>query len=310
MKDELPYFDSDSPTILVADDSPTALKVTSSVLIKQGYKLILVSDGEQAIQQTLQQKPSACVIDLKMPKKDGFEVCREIKKQKDLFIPILLLTAREDIESLVQGLESGADDYIIKPFIEMEFIARIGVLLRLKKLNEELMHANRRLEYLSIHDELTDLYNHRFFIQTLEQLMVQSKKEKSNLCLGIFDLDHFKKVNDTHGHLEGDRVLKLLAEHLISSFTSDTILARYGGEEFTALFPKRSMDFAISACQCAIDDFAKTVLRSGNSSYRITVSAGVTSTDAIKSYTPSDLIQEADRLLYQSKNAGRNKLSF
>jgi two-component system, cell cycle response regulator len=304
-----PKGDAHIPTILVADDSPTALKMTSSVLTKQGYNIIQVSDGEQAVLETFRQKPSAVVVDLKMPKKDGFEVCAEIKRNPSLYIPLLLLTAREDIESLVKGLEVGADDYIIKPFNEMEFVARIKVLLRLKKLNDELMTANRRLKYLSTHDELTELFNHRYVIAMFDKLIRETMENETNLCVALFDIDHFKEVNDNYGHLEGDRVLKVIAQLLTDSFTSDTIIARYGGEEFVGLFPNRSISFVVEACQHVIDDCAKMIFVSEGKEYHLTLSAGVSCTSILNSYRANELIQSADKLLYQSKNNGRNRLT-
>lgn len=278
--------------------------------MKYGYNVIQVIDGEQAIQETLKQKPSVVVVDLKMPKKDGFEVCLELKKDKKHYFPILLLTAKEDIESLVQGLESGADDYIIKPFNEMEFIARINVLLRLKKLNTDLLLANRRLKYLSTHDELTDLYNHGFFISIFDRLLKEASKEKSNLCFAIFDVDYFKRINDTYGHLEGDNVLKKIGMFLQDSFTTNSILARYGGEEFTAIFPNRELDFVVTACQKVIDDCQKLDFLHDKIKHHVTLSAGISSTECINSYNILELIQSADKLLYHSKNTGRNRLSF
>lgn len=300
----------DAELILVADDSPTARKVTSSVLLKNGYNVVQVEDGEMAIEETLKQKPSAIVVDLKMPKKNGYEVCYEIKKQKDIYFPTLLLTAREDTESMVQGLESGADDYIIKPFNEMEFIARIRVLLRMGKLNNELLSLNKKLKYLSNHDEMTGLYNHRFFVQKLDSLMKTSKSETSNLCLAMFDIDHFKTINDTFGHLEGDNVLKKVAELIESTLKTAAIIARYGGEEFAVIFDNRSLKFAVSACEEVITKCRKLKFFAKNTSYFVTISGGVACTDFIKNNDSEGLIQAADQLLYSSKKTGRNKLSF
>jgi two-component system cell cycle response regulator len=299
----------EAPLILVADDSPTALKVTSSVLIEQGYRVAQVADGLQAVEATMELQPAAIVVDLKMPKMDGYEVCLHVKQEKNRFIPILLLTAREDIESLVKGLESGADDYIIKPFNEMEFIARIKVLLRLKMLNDDLLEANKKLKYLSTRDELTGMYNHRYFIHMLHKLSKSCQAEAGNLCLVIFDLDHFKKINDTYGHLEGDRALRTISAHLQKSFTKDATLARYGGEEFIALFPNRSQDTVIKEVQACLDSCARITLQCKNQSYHVTLSAGISSSSHIRSYDPNTLIQRADNLLYVSKRSGRNRLS-
>ncbi|MBN2144809.1 MAG: diguanylate cyclase, partial [Candidatus Aureabacteria bacterium] len=203
----------------------------------------------------------------------------------------------------------GADDYIIKPFNEMEFIARIRVMLRLKRLNDELMTANRRLKYLSTHDELTDLFNHRYFIAIFDKLIRETMENETNLCLALFDIDHFKQVNDTYGHLEGDRVLKSIAQLLTDSFTSDTVIARYGGEEFVGLFPNRSLSFVVEACQNVLDDCVKMVFVREGKEHHLTMSAGISCTNVLNSYRANELIQSADKLLYQSKNSGRNKLT-
>ena len=278
--------------------------------MKRGYKVVMVTDGEQAVRETQRLHPHAVVVDLKMPKKDGYQVCAELKSDKEHYYPILLLTAREDVESMVQGLESGADDYIVKPFNEMEFIARVRVMLRLKRLNDELLYANRKLKYLSDHDELTSLYNHRYFVNALDILMSSAASSQRNISLSIFDVDFFKKVNDTYGHLEGDKVLKTMAKHLSDSFPDEFIIARYGGEEFTVIFPDKSMEFAVEATQKVIDGCHKILFKCNGSEYKVAMSAGVCSTDSIESYTPGDLIQEADKLLYQSKKNGRNRLTF
>ena len=169
---------------------------------------------------------------------------------------------------------------------------------------------NKKLKYLSDHDELTSLYNHRYFVTSLEKIMRSSASSKTNVCLSIFDVDFFKKVNDSYGHLEGDKVLKTMAQHLSDSFTEDCIIARYGGEEFTAIFPDRSVEFAVKATQQVIEDCHKISFKCQNTEYKVTMSAGVCSTDVLQSYKPGDLIQETDKLLYQSKKNGRNRVTY
>ena len=216
--------------VLVVDDSSTARMITSSVLRDYGYWVETAVDGAEGVRKAKFFNPDAMVVDLRMPKMDGFQVCEHIRKSGEKeYIPVLLLTAREDVESVVKGLESGADDYITKPFNEMEFIARVKVLLRLKGLQDELHKANKKLERLSIMDGLTGIFNHRYFQEKIYELLKTMRSEKKELVIGLFDLDYFKMVNDTYGHLTGDRVLKKTSEIIQKNIRSKDILARYGG---------------------------------------------------------------------------------
>jgi two-component system, cell cycle response regulator len=297
--------------ILVVDDSSTARMITSSVLRDYGFWVETAVDGMEGLEKSKTFSPDAMVVDLKMPKMDGFEVCRRIKDRgsKD-YIPVLLLTAREDVESVVKGLESGADDYITKPFNEMEFIARVKVMLRLKQLQEDLILANRKLERLSVMDGLTGIYNHRFFQEKLDEMLLLSIEKKKDFTLVLLDLDYFKVVNDTHGHQAGDRVLKKVSEVMQNNIMPQDVLARYGGEEFVIIFPESTVEKTMEITMKISKDIENLEFESGEKKFKLTISGGIS---RFSSASPSDknqLIHNADMALYRSKREGRNRISF
>jgi two-component system, cell cycle response regulator len=246
-----------------------------------------------------------------MPKMDGLQVCETIKHLTRVqYIPILLLTARDEVESIVKGLESGADDYITKPFNEMEFIARVKVMLRLKSLQDELQQANKKLERLSIIDGLTGIYNHRYFQEKFQELLDYAKQHQRELVLGLYDLDHFKNVNDTYGHLTGDKVLTKVTEVIQQNIKQNDVLARYGGEEFVVVFAENALEEAFQISAKVLREIEGFEFTSGESKFRLTMSGGLTS------YRPGDeadkdkLIHEADMALYKSKREGRNRITL
>ncbi|MBN1522187.1 MAG: diguanylate cyclase [Candidatus Aureabacteria bacterium] len=301
----------DRKKILVVDDSSTARMITSSVLRDYGFWVETAIDGEEGIKKAKSFSPDAMVVDLRMPKMDGFQVCENIKQLgKNQYIPVLLLTAREDVESVVRGLESGADDYITKPFNEMEFIARVKVLLRLKSLQDELQKANKKLERLSIIDGLTGIYNHRYFQEKFDDFLAKASKKNEHLVIGLFDLDYFKMVNDTYGHLIGDRVLKKITEILQQNIQQKDVLARYGGEEFVVIFPEATVNETFDVCQKFLKDIENYEFSAGEKTFKLTISGG------LAAYKPGDkadkdrLIHDADMALYTSKREGRNRITI
>ena len=297
--------------ILVVDDSSTARMITSSVLRDYGFWVETAVDGEEGIKKAKTFNPDAMVVDLRMPKMDGFQVCEHIKKfGKGQYIPILLLTAREDIESVVRGLESGADDYITKPFNEMEFIARVKVLLRLKSLQDELYKANKKLERLSIIDGLTGIFNHRYFQEKFEELLEDARNKKEPLVIGLFDLDYFKMVNDTYGHIVGDKVLKTIAEIIRKNLKSSDVLARYGGEEFVVIFPNMKLNEAFIICNGILKEIESFKFDANGKSFNLTVSGGLAEYNPESEIDKDKLLHKADMALYTSKREGRNRITI
>ncbi|MEE9383528.1 MAG: diguanylate cyclase [Nannocystaceae bacterium] len=226
------------PLILVADDEPTTRGFVASVLRRNNMLVEEVEDGQKAVERATRGDVDLVVLDAVMPRLGGFEACRIIKAASGShFLPIILVTIQNDTSSRVAGLRIGADDYIGKPFDERELMARVRSLLRVKKMHDDLTEAKRALEELAVHDELTGLHNFRYLRTRLEDEFRRSMRYRDPLTCVMIDVDHFKKVNDQHGHAVGDAVLVEVARRLRAGVREVDAVARYGGEEFLLLLP-------------------------------------------------------------------------
>src|SRR5262245_42363562 len=178
----------------------------------EGYEVDVAFDGLVALEKIREKAPSLVVLDVMMPKMNGLELCRIIKQSLgDLFLPVILVTVKGDIDSKVQGLKMGADDYLAKPYNTSELKARVAALLRIKELQDRISAKKRQLEDLSYTDGLTGLYNHRYLQQRLQEEFKRAQRYNDPLSCVMVDVDHFKEVNDALGHPFGDIVLKELS---------------------------------------------------------------------------------------------------
>ncbi|MBT9537506.1 MAG: diguanylate cyclase, partial [Nitrospirae bacterium] len=245
------------------------------------------------------------------------EVCRWLKLNEDTKgIPIIMLTVKKDVKDKVAGLEAGADDYLPKPYNNVELNARIFACLRTKALQDELKQKNhqleellKRLEIMAITDSLTGLYNRRHLETILKEEFKRTFRYKTPLTCMMIDIDHFKAVNDAFGHHAGDAVLKETAKIITENAREIDTVARWGGEEFIIIFPQTKKEEALQA--------ASRILRI-ISEYnfpdipgeRITVSIGITSipNPSLSIDTEEKLIQTADCALYEAKRKGRNRI--
>lgn len=229
-------------------------------------------------------------------------------------VPVVVLSALTDQEQRVKWLNSGAVDYVFKPFSREDFLARIGVQLRLRRQhktltleNTELSQEVKKLERLAIVDGLTGLYNHRFFQERLRAEVRRSLRYGAALSLIMCDIDHFKKINDTHGHPVGDAVLAGVSEALKAKCRASDLPARYGGEEFVVILPEVGLDEAFAAAE-RMREMIRLLEFMGleNKSFSVTASFGIaTLGDDVNS--PAELIETADNCLYIAKSSGRNR---
>ena len=300
--------------ILVVDDSRTQLDWLVQVLRKEGYTVATAQDGKEAIRKVRTEPPDLVLLDMILPDMDGLEVLRIVKAlPEEQFVPVIILSVKSDLESKVAGLRIGADDFLAKPFAEAEILARCAAMLRIKHLQEKLRDAQRKLEEQSITDALTGLKNRRFFDERLHEEFRRAQRYGDYLALIMIDLDHFKEVNDRHGHPAGDTVLREAAALVRASIRDPDICARYGGEEFAVILPKTHMSGALAV--------AERVWRElGNKEYAVQPSSGgatkvrVTASLGIAFYPSKDissgelLLRFADQALYQAKRAGRNTI--
>jgi len=292
--------------ILIAEDDLTSRAMLSAVLKKAGNEVIETVNGKEALEELQKPDyPKLAILDFVMPEMDGLEVIRRVRAQKYTRPPyIIMLTSKGEKSDIITGLDAGADDYLTKPFDVGELSARIEVGKRLVNLQAELVESREAIVYQASHDSLTDLLNRRAILSILEELLVRCHEQDEGIAIGMIDIDHFKLINDTHGHQVGDDILVGLAKIFNKSISSVGSIGRFGGEEFLAILPvKRNEDPLLLFKQlCSTISSHQFKTRSGSIS--LTVSIGVT--HAMQKATVDELIGTADSALYQAKNNGRN----
>lgn len=321
-----------SVEILVVDDSRTVLAMVSDALAAEGFQVRQAENGAQALQRVAERRPDLVLLDVMMPEMDGYEVCRLLRQQTE-YVPVLMLTAKSDLQDLVRGLEAGADDYIAKPFEHMELLARVKSLLRIRMLqkrlflqNGQLEEKNRQLEalaekldslnqelrLLSVTDGLTKAYNHRHFQERLKSELARARRHEEPLACVMLDIDKFKTVNDFWGHPVGDRVLVRLVEIVKQGIRSEDLVARYGGEEFAVLLPKTTREHAAAMAERMRESIETERIGVGaDTAVSFTISAGVSGYEpggAIRE--PEQLLRAADAALYRAKAGGRNRVEM
>jgi diguanylate cyclase (GGDEF)-like protein len=305
------------PTILVVDDIPANTQLLKSYLLPAGYAVIIANDGEDAVKKVNIHKPDLILLDIMMPKLDGFQVCKTLKSNElTTYTPIIMVTALNDVEDKIKGIEAGADDFITKPLNKMELSARVKSLLRIKNLQDQLQEkvkqleiAKERLSELAVTDGLTGLYNYRFFKEYLVREIRRASRFHLFISLIMLDIDYFKNYNDTHGHLAGDEILKTLAQLMVTNLRSIDVAARYGGEEFVLVLPetnKTAARIVAEKIQELVENY-KFPLGETQPNGRITVSMGI-ATYPDNGSSVEELINCADRRLYGAKTGGRNKV--
>lgn len=223
--------------ILVVDDVAVNVQLLTTYLTSVGYNVIAARDGQEALEKVVACNPDLVLLDVMMPKFNGFEVCERIKSEEATrIVPVIMVTALNEIEDKIKATEAGADDFVSKPFNKLELLTRVKSLLRIKELHDqlnakvkELEEAQERLRQLAITDGLTDLFNHRYFKEHLEQELYRASRHHSEVSLIMIDIDFFKRYNDTFGHPAGDALLRAVAYLLKDNIRKIDIAARYGG---------------------------------------------------------------------------------
>ena len=245
------------------------------------------------------------ITDLMMPRFDGERFVRELRAAPDFpHVPVLVLSARVDDVLRETLLEALVQDYVTKPFNAAELRARFRAVLRTKRY-QDLLTTHAQV------DTLTGLWNRAYFNQQLSKIIPAARYSGHRVCIALLDLDHFKKINDTYGHLFGDRVLQVVSESLVASLRSSDIACRYGGEEFVIILNKASLHGGLAAAQRMRERLATLNLRPKGERVPITASFGVVSTDQFLDpvqLTTAELIDAADKALYMAKYAGRDRV--
>jgi two-component system, cell cycle response regulator len=298
--------------ILIADDSIVSRHLLEATLRKWGYDVMVACDGAEAL-ELLQREdaPALIILDWMMPGMTGVEVCRSIRKRDgEPYTYILLLTSKSQKEDLIEGMEAGADDYLTKPFDQNELQVRLRAGIRLVDLQTQLLKAREDLRDQATRDSLTHLWNRSSILAELARELARSQRESRPLGVVIVDLDHFKQINDTYGHLVGDAVLREAAHRMQSSIRQYDSIGRYGGEEFLILFPGCNETESFSQADRLRKQLAQTEMAVNNSSLRVTASFGITTAMPGQDWTEEELIRKADQAMYVAKNLGRNRVDI
>jgi len=296
-------------TIAIVDDDAAIRRLLRLLLHRAGYETIECTTGAEA-QAALRQQPwDLAILDRRLPEMDGLELAAELRGNAEFRSRyIIMLTGEDDQEDKVEGLDSGADDYITKPFQPRELLARIRAGERIVRLQKELLETNKRLELLSITDGLTKLNNHRYLQDELARAFEESQRYGRPLSLAMIDLDFFKKVNDTYGHAVGDDVLKTAASLFKESARSTDLVARYGGEEFAVMMPETELADAAVFAEKIRSLVAAMPFDTQAGPIAVSVSIGVASVPHSRIPTAKELIIAADKALYRAKKNGRNQV--
>ncbi|MBI5437856.1 MAG: diguanylate cyclase [Nitrosomonadales bacterium] len=318
-----PYANQDNykMRVLVVEHDRSMLVLLQSMLAAAGHNVLTARDGVEAMRLAEQHHPQLVISDCLTPQMDGVTLCRKLRESYDhRNMYVIILTAQQGVDRLVESFEAGADDCMVKPLAQKIFFARLRTAQRVVRLQEELAFdrdqmlrfskelaaSNERLQRLALTDALTELPNRRFAMERIEQEWALSKRGDRTLSCMMVDIDHFKSINDRFGHQTGDDALKAVALALRQSARTQDVVCRYGGEEFLIICPDADIDAAYQGAERLRLNVAALIFKFQGSDLKLTISIGVAEK---KEDTASidDLLSHADDCLYSAKESGRNK---
>ncbi len=297
-------MDTQTQTILIVDDLRTNALALAKILQPEWHVKIAM-DGPEALQMVLDDPlPDVILLDIRMPGMDGYEVCRRLKQSPETQdIPVIFITAIEAEKEEARGLELGAVDYIVKPVSPQIVKAKVRNQIALRQALAELAQKNKELERLAARDELTGLFNRRKLDENFEKEVARAERYARPLSVILLDLDHFKSVNDTHGHPVGDTILIETANRLRTALRTSDIPGRWGGEEFLIICPETELDTAAQLAERLRREYENLAFPEAG---RLTASFGVAAHQSGR--LAKDILQSADKALYRAKKGGRNRV--
>lgn len=294
--------------VLIAEDDPMFRKILQSSLTSWGYKVVVAEDGAKAWEILQREEPPELLIfDWDMPEINGLELCRRVRQwQRSFYQYILLVTAKGSKQDIVRGLETGADDYLTKPFDQSELRARLKVGRRILALQEKLIQTSEELRFQATHDPLMGIWNRGALMELLSKEFVRAARSHSSIGVLMLDVDHFKEINDRHGHLAGDEVLREMARRVTQALRPYDFVGRYGGEELLVVLPDCDKVEAQSCAERIRSAIAGASIpnHADGSAIRVTISIGATA--VASDSTAQQSLAIADTALYQAKREGRN----
>jgi two-component system cell cycle response regulator len=296
-------------SVLIAEDDPVSRRVLESFLAKWGYEVVIATNGSDAL--TILEKhdaPRLAVLDWMMPGMEGVQVCQRLRENATRpYTYALLLTARGQKEDLLKGLEMGADDYLTKPFDAQELRARLHVGQRILELQDALIATRDTLHFQATHDLLTGISNRGVVLDALQRERSRQMREGGSFGVVLVDLDHFKWVNDTHGHIAGDAVLQEVARRMAACVRPYDTVGRYGGEEFLIVVPNSDPTGTMRLAERIRKSIESPPIATSAGEIQMTASLGVAVNSAPIPVDPQELLHMADDALYRAKDNGRNR---
>jgi two-component system, cell cycle response regulator len=297
--------------ILVVEDSAVYRKLIGDHLQSWNFGVTLAETGSEAW-QILEQPdaPKLVLLDWVLPDLDGIELCQRIRKagSSGPYVYVILLTSNEGRQNMLDAMTAGADDYLVKPFDELELRARLLVGKRILDLQEELVSARESMRHAATHDSLTGLMNRGEIVAMLQRELERARRERKPVGVVLGDIDHFKSVNDTFGHLCGDEALREMARRLRSKLRIYDGVGRYGGEEFLMVLPNCDLANALMRANELREAVCNTPVNCSGEARLITMSMGVAISDCDGSNELEALLNHADAGLYSAKEKGRNRI--
>jgi len=293
--------------VVLAHASAEMRERLGGVLAAVGHEVVAAASAERALEACRSSPIDVTVLDVEVCRGGGTAVLELIKGDIDAYRTAVVLVEHQDLDldAAVGALRRGVQDFLVEPFTAAELVARVEAAGRTSVLQQELMSQAHRLEGLLFEDPLTGLANRRFILTQLAGMVSAARRHGRPLTVAIIDIDHFKAINDSHGHAAGDRVLAAVTAALRRRLRAEDQLGRLGGEEFLALLPDTSADAAETAAEKLCTEVAATVTRHDGEDLGVTVSIGWASWDGD---SPEELLRRADEALYAAKGEGRNRV--
>ncbi len=293
--------------VLIAEDDKVSSQVLEKNIKNWGYKVVISNNGQQAWKAFQKDEIPLAILDWMMPKINGLELCQKVRLlKKDHYTYIILLTSKDQKEDILEGFRAGADDYIVKPFDALELRARLQTGKRIVDLQTQLIQTNSKLEELAKEDSLTKLWNRAAIIQLLDEELHRSRREKNPVGVILMDIDYFKNINDTYGHLVGDAILFEVATRLKKKIRRYDRIGRYGGDELLVVLPNCRLTEVEEIAERLRLAVSQSKFQTDAGSLDVTLSLGAYSSEKQPDVSAEILIKASDNALYQAKRSGRN----
>ena len=295
--------------ILVAEDDKVSLRILEKNISGWGFDVDLAGNGEEALRMLRGGDVRLAILDWMMPGMNGIEICRSVRQEGGpKYVYIIMLTSRDRGQDIVEGLEAGADDYMSKPVNFLELRARIQTGRRVVELEDKLLESNRMLKDLASRDNLTSLWNRANVFQFLEEDLIRGRRESRPVSAIMIDVDNFKRINDTHGHLAGDVVLIQIAKRLERGVRPYDKVGRYGGDEMLTVLPGCGLAEVTAIGERLRKSISGEKMRTPAGDCEVTVTLGCSSSELVPDATAETLVQASDAALYKGKSMGRDRV--